>query len=198
MKSFREYLTESTKPYNFKVKVAGDTDKEFETKLKDCLGKFSVNSISPGKRTPIQEVPLDFPDSKNTSVTIWEINLDYPVTSHELQMHIAEKCDCDVKNIKVRSSEEPTEHYQAQMKTDKKDGTSLLMSELEDENHQNIVGQTHLMSFIKELEQTRNKLAEVEGINDQLLAKESPQGKLESMPDGSTISPVGSKSNKGK
>jgi hypothetical protein len=198
MKSFREYLTENKKPYTFKVKVAGDLDKDFEKKLKDCLGKFSVASMSSGKRTPIQEVPLDFPENKNSSVTIWEVETEYPTTSHQMQLHIAEKCGCDVKNIRVRSTDEPTEHYQAQMLDQEKDGKSLLMSELEQEDHQETVGQKHLMNFIKELEKVKHDPAEVEGINDQLLAKEAPKGKSESMPDGSAISPIGSKSTKGK
>jgi len=198
MKSFKEYLTESKKLYNFKVKVAGDLDKEFDKKLKDALSKFSVSKISAGKRTPIQEVPLEFPENRNVNVTIYSIETEYPVTSHEMQLHIAEKCSCDLKNVKVRSANEPTEHYQAQMSNEKDEGNSLLMNDYEDSDNQNIVGQKHLMSFIKELEKSKHDPVEVEGINDALLAKNAPEGKSEEMPEGSSVSLIGSKSAKGK
>lgn len=198
MKSFLEYLTESKKVYAFKIKVAGDLDSNFDKKLKDCLTKFSIAKVGAGKRTPIQEVPLDFPDNKNSSVTIYEVETDYPVTAHQLQHEIADICDVDAKNIRVRSNNEPSEHYQAQMTNKSETQESLLLSDLEQGDNQELVGQKHLLSFIKELEKTKHDLAEVEGINDQLLAKTSPTGKSEAMPEGSAISPIGSKISKGK
>jgi hypothetical protein len=35
MKTFKEYLTESKKVYNFKIKVAGDLPEDFEKNLKE-------------------------------------------------------------------------------------------------------------------------------------------------------------------
>jgi hypothetical protein len=42
MKSFNEYLTESKKTYEFKIKIAGDLDEEFKTKLKGAMERFSI------------------------------------------------------------------------------------------------------------------------------------------------------------
>ena len=53
MKNFKEYITESTKVYPFKVKIAGDIPENFEKNMKSALSKFSVESMSKGKRTPI-------------------------------------------------------------------------------------------------------------------------------------------------
>ena len=45
MKSFKEYLTESKKVYEFKVKIAGDIPKDFANNLKIALAQFNVESI---------------------------------------------------------------------------------------------------------------------------------------------------------
>ena len=70
MSTFTEYLTESAKSYDYKIKIAGDIDKNFATKMETALGKFEVSKMSAGKKTPIQSLPLDFPALKNESVTI--------------------------------------------------------------------------------------------------------------------------------
>jgi hypothetical protein len=75
MKSFTEYLTESKKTYEFKIKVAGDLSEGFSTELKSAMEKFAVVKLSNGKRTPIQEVPLDFPNLKNSHVTVFDLEV---------------------------------------------------------------------------------------------------------------------------
>ena len=65
MSTFATYLTESTKTYEYKVKIAGDIDKDFATRMETCLQKFEVAKMSAGKKTPIQSLPLDFPALTN-------------------------------------------------------------------------------------------------------------------------------------
>ena len=38
MSTFKEYLTESAKSYDYKIKIAGDIDKNFATKMETALG----------------------------------------------------------------------------------------------------------------------------------------------------------------
>ena len=52
---FKDYLTEAKKEYKFSIGVAGPMPEGFEDTMEEALRKYSVNSISPGKRTPIQE-----------------------------------------------------------------------------------------------------------------------------------------------
>ena len=61
MRSFTEILTEAKKTYEFKIGIAGELPETCEADMKSCLEKFSVVDISAGKKTPIQERPLDFP-----------------------------------------------------------------------------------------------------------------------------------------
>ena len=86
MKNFKEYLQESAlqKKYDFRVKVAGDFTTEQESKLKTMLGRFQVNAFKKVGSTPIQALPLDFPQVKNCEVNIYEVSLDYPTTQQEL------------------------------------------------------------------------------------------------------------------
>ena len=58
---FQEILNESKKTYEFKIGIAGVLPEGCEESIKSCLEKYSVKEMSKGKRTPVQERPLDFP-----------------------------------------------------------------------------------------------------------------------------------------
>ena len=61
MKSFTEYLTESKKVYEFKIKVAGECPKDCASQVKKALAQYKVEKCSAGKSTPIQETQEEFP-----------------------------------------------------------------------------------------------------------------------------------------
>jgi hypothetical protein len=112
MKSFKEYLTESKKTYTFRVKVAGECTSEHEDKLKKMLERFSVASFKKSGKTPIQSLPLDFPQLKNVDVSIYEVTLEYPTTTHELHEYISSNLGKTRQHVVVRSPNEPIEEYQ--------------------------------------------------------------------------------------
>ena len=73
MSTFQQYLTESAKSYDYKIKVAGEIDKDFTTKMETALAKFEVAKLSAGKKTPIQKRPLDFPQLEmQTELLFWK------------------------------------------------------------------------------------------------------------------------------
>ena len=115
MSTFKEYLTESAKSYDYKIKIAGDIDKNFATKMETALGKFEVSKMSAGKKTPIQSLPLDFPQLKNESVTIFELTTSYPVAVNELREYIADYMRISPACVVVRKPGEPSEEYQEQI-----------------------------------------------------------------------------------
>ena len=116
MSTFAKYLTESTKTYEYKVKIAGDIDKKgFTTRLETACQKFEIQSLSVGKKTPIQSLPLDFPAIKNESVTIFNLSTSYPVSVRELKEYIADYMRISPAMVVVRKPGEPTEEYQEQM-----------------------------------------------------------------------------------
>ena len=115
MSTFATYLTESTKTYEYKVKIAGDIDKDFATRMETCLQKFEVAKISAGKKTPIQSLPLDFPALSNEAVTIWDVTTNYPASVKVMEEYVADYMDVNPAMVVVRKPGEPTEEYQEQM-----------------------------------------------------------------------------------
>lgn len=193
MKSFQEYLTESKKTYAFRIKVAGDLSEDFNSKLKSAMEKFAVVKMSSGKRTPVQEVPLDFPQLKNTNVTVFEVEVSYPTTSQVLETYVSQVCGVTLSNLKVKAANEPTELYQTQISANKEkstlDDTLLNTVELGGESAQDKVGQKHISNFLKDLA-AEAKTRACEG---------QPIGKANNMPEpGASTSPIGSKARKGK
>ena len=115
MKTFKEYLSESKKQYDFRVKVAGDFTTEQEDTLKTLLGRYSLSGFKKTAKTPIQELPLDFPQVKNCEVSIYEVSVDYPTTQHELTEYLTAELGVNKQNLVVRKPGEPTEEYQTQV-----------------------------------------------------------------------------------
>jgi len=123
--TFKKYLAEASKQYDFVIKVAGSLDENFEDSLEVALKKFDVANLSAGKKTPIQNVPLDFPDLTNTEVTVFETTLNYPTTQQELRDYLADALNTQQDYIRVRKPGEPYEEYQKE--TEDKPYESKLM-----------------------------------------------------------------------
>ena len=126
MTNFTQYLAESTKEYNYKIKVVGDLSEDFGTKLQSALAKYEVKSLSKGKKTPIQNTPLDFPGIKNEAVTIFELVTMYPASVFEMKALIADSMRLHANQVVVRTPNEPTEQYQADMNVKIKEFRSVL------------------------------------------------------------------------
>ena len=156
MRSLSEILTESKKTYPFKIGVAGEVPEHFEEHLKTCLEKYKVLNISAGKKTPIQERPLDFPQLQNMEVMYYEVEVQYPTTTQVLQEYIGKCCDVHQSHIIVRSPNEPQEEYQ-EPKDDKVYEPILTTEELDSEGAQDKVGSNRVMELIKELEKARQE-----------------------------------------
>lgn len=175
MKSFKEYLTESKKVYEFKVKIAGEVGKEFTKQIKQALDKYKVESCSAGRRTPIQESPVDFPEHKNVNVTIFDVCLAYPVNSVQVKAAIAEHLKLSLASINVLNLKEEEEIALNHLH-DEKSGESLLTKEYEsDSEGQNLVGEKQKMSLLKELNKTKHAGEQYKGVNDELLATGTPK-----------------------
>lgn len=184
MKSFIEYLKESTeeKKYVFKIKVAGDLPEHCEDCMEAALQQFKVSRFTKGKSTPIQASLMDFPSIKNVAMTVFETELDYPATSSVVAEILANATRISRDCIRVRTPlEEAT--FEAEQVPEKKDDKPLLSQDYAKENNQSIVGEKHISSFLKELSKTRKEKQPVQykGVNDQLLAKSAHKEKAEEM-----------------
>jgi hypothetical protein len=188
MKTFKEYLSESKKTYDFKIKIAGEVDSGYDTYLKSILEKFAVSGFKKVGKTPTQALPLDFPRVKNAEVNVYEVSLDYPTTTFELREYITSQCKLGMDHVVVRSPNEPTEAYQEPVK--ESDG-ALLGKDYEDQgiDSKKYYGTEFNNSLVKTL-------------NDDLKANRKARGEvIPSSADGQTTndvaqnnkSPVGSK-----
>ena len=167
MSDFTKYLTETVKEYQYKIKFAGDLADDFQKNLKTVLDKYQVKSLSAGKNTPIQEVPLDFPALKNTAVTIFDFVSHYPASVFELRSYIANHFNMPVDKIVVRKPGEPTEEYQDEINAKPKSEYKAKLhdieySELSKIKADEIYGDKANASLLKELLKDRKDKYEIE------------------------------------
>ena len=163
MSTFKEYLTESAKSYDYKIKIAGDIDKNFATKMETALGKFEVSKMSAGKKTPIQSLPLDFPALKNESVTIWDVTTNYPASVRVMKEYIADYMRISPACVVVRKPGEPSEEYQEQIANATKSEYKNKLNDIEYKdapkvNAEDFHSTKANMSLLKELLKDREKI----------------------------------------
>ena len=156
MRSFTEILTESKKTYEFKIGVAGPLPEGFEDSMETSLKKFKVLNMTSGKKTPIQERPLDFPQLQNMEVTYFEAEVEYPTTSQVLQEYVGKCCGIDQAYIIVRNANDPREEYQ-DIKDDAPYESMLTKEDMGGETAQKDVAGERVMSLLKELETARKE-----------------------------------------
>ena len=156
MRSFKELLTESKKTYQFKIGVAGHLQEGFEDTLETIFKKYGANSLTSGKKTPIQERPLDFPQLQNMEVTYFELAVEYPTTSQVLQVYVAQCCNIAQSHIIVRNANDPREEYQ-EMDDSAPYEAMLTTADMGGESAQDAVAGNRVMSLLKELETARKE-----------------------------------------
>jgi len=170
MKSFKEYLTESTKVYEFKVKIAGECPSNCSGQIKAALAQFHVASVSSGKSTPIQERQAEFPEHKNVNMTIFDVCTKYPATGKQIRDMVSERLGIAIGNVKVKNQFEELE-YEINHEHDEKSSEALLGSEYENSNHQELVGDKRKMSFLASISKEKHEGKQYTGVNDELFPK---------------------------
>lgn len=174
MKSFKEYLTESKKVYEFKVKIAGDCPKDCAKKIKEALAQYSVASCSGGKSTPIQESNVDFPEIKNIGMTVFDVCTNYPATSLQIRDAVSASLKKTLSEIKVRNLAEEKE-MEINAEHAEKSGEALLGKDYEKGGDQEAVGTARTENFLKELSKTKHTMTQYTGVNDQLTPTKPPK-----------------------
>ena len=167
MTTLEKYLFESKKTYKFKIRAAGELPEGFEDRLETALNKYQIVNFTKGKRTPITERPLDFPQLQNCEVTSYDAELSYPTTNHVLESYLSLELNFPDTHLSVHTDSEPLELEQTIDKNEK-DYTSLLATEnLGGESAQDKVGENRVMDLLKELEQARkeNEFDPIRGVS---------------------------------
>ena len=85
MKNFQQYLAESERTYNYRIKIVGDVAPDFVKQLEEKLAQFDVVKITKPKTTPVQLQPADFPKHSNDSVTSMDVEFRYPAIEPQIK-----------------------------------------------------------------------------------------------------------------
>lgn len=154
-RTFKEYLSESTKRYDFRIKIAGDVSSDREFALKRALARYVSAAEVPQVKhhsTPIQATPLDFPQMRNCEVNIYEVSLDYPTTQQELTEYLSSELGISRSCLVVRRPGEPSEEYQTPVEP--REGALLNDPDYKEAGNpkfENYYGDKYNSGFVKEL-----------------------------------------------
>ena len=85
MKTFANYLAESQRTYDYRIKICGRVDAEAVRQLKQKLDQFDPVTMSDLKTTPVQVIPTDFPIYKNESVSMFDVSFRYPAIEPQIK-----------------------------------------------------------------------------------------------------------------
>jgi hypothetical protein len=85
MKNFQQYLAESQRTYNYRIKIVGDVAPDFVKMLEEKLKQFDPVKIGRTKTTPVQLKPADFPAHSNDSVTSMDVEFRYPAIEPQIK-----------------------------------------------------------------------------------------------------------------
>jgi hypothetical protein len=193
MKSFKEYLVESKKIYKFKIKIVGDCPKDCAEKIKLALAEFSIASVGTAKTTPISANHKDFPEHKNVAMSVFDITTHYPATSEQILNKVAQGLGISPASVKVLNEKEQ-EEVALNHANDEATGESIVGTDYEKVDNQDLVGEKRL-SFLKSLK-NEEKLKQVTGTNDELLAKSMPKADTKIKTQETKINTIGTFSKK--
>ena len=177
MSTFKDYLTESAKSYDYKIKVAGELADDFASKLESALAKFEVANMSAGKKTPIMTLPLDFPALSNEQVTIFDVTTNYPASQRVMHEYLSDILRVPATHIVVRKPGEPTEEYQADMQVAQKSeyANKLMDIEMKDApkvKAEDFYGDKYNMGLLKELMKTKAETKDQPKEKENAMSKE--------------------------
>ena len=110
MKTFHNYLAESTKEFSFRVKTLLEIDDSFLDRLERALRKYGIVDISAVKRTAAQKNPMDFPHVEGLAeVYMVDVIVGVPASSAVLVQDIRNVIAIPEGNIVVRGKDEAIE-----------------------------------------------------------------------------------------
>ena len=173
MKSFKEYLTESKKVYEFKVKIAGDHAKDAVAQMKHALAEFHVTAVSAGRTTPISEHQPSFPNHTNVQLTVYDVCTSYPATAMQIQDRIASCLAITHNAVRISSLAEELEH-KINHEFDERSGKAIAGTPQDTGNNDHLVNEKHKYDLLKDLSKTPRTLTQYKGVNDTMLAASQP------------------------
>jgi hypothetical protein len=178
MKSLKQFIVESQKTYEFKIKLACDSDDLDMDHVEQAVASFDPVEISKPKSLPYQK-STEFPNAPATQIQLITVVTKYPSTPEQIRSLIANKCDIHESNIIVRTAAQDVEFENQQIA--EPSGEAVLDKDYEDSDHQDVVGQKAVDAAMKdhksrEYEFAGDKTARAKTLNDDPTGKMSAVG----------------------
>lgn len=161
MKAFQEYLYDSKKKYEFRIKVVGADalDKGAAGRIKQALEAFEVDTITAPRSVPVQE-HREFPKMGPCEASIIDVTLTYPTIAPQVRQLVSERAGINAECVCVytKAGEEYNEEFEAYGKDH--EGALLDEEQLKDvPGGQSLVGPGRLTGLLKELETRKYEVA---------------------------------------
>ena len=162
MRPFKHYLMESVRTYRYKIKVAGNPDKNWIDLFCANLQKFDPVSISEPKSTPIQKDPYGFPGLTNQAITIINVDFKYPATEPMVKQ-LARLLNFDENLVRmIQSDFDDSINTEAEQYANQSSHTPVLThEEMEDagKNAAKEYGEQYLPRIMKDAEKDKMKMS---------------------------------------
>jgi hypothetical protein len=181
MKNFKDYLTESTRTYSFRVRLADcDCTGELMDRIEQALSAFKLSDITKPKSMPIARCN-EFYKLGPVGRHSFEITTMYPANPPQIQQEIHNATKVPLTHIYVTTPMADDQEAAFETPPEHTDSGKALLADPElkqdDDNAQDHVGLKKIDSFLKELEKTRGTMQQYTGVNDDILAKSETKEK---------------------
>ena len=178
MKSLKQFIVESQKTYEFKIKLACDSDDLDMDYLEQAIASFDPVEITKPKSLPYQK-SADFPNAPATQIQLITVVTKYPSTPEQIRSLIANKCNIHESNVIVRTAAQDAEFENQQIVEPSEE--AVLDKDYEASNHQDVVGQQAIDAVMRdhksrEYEFAGDKTARAKTTNDDPVGKMSAVG----------------------
>ena len=117
MKSLKQYLAESEKTYEFRLRSLNEISDEHMDRIENHMKKYNMESMGAPKKT-VMHKPRGFADVGAQEVYIYDFATKLPATPHALHEEIASICGCSMGSMIVHNMKEAEELWEVEEESD--------------------------------------------------------------------------------
>ena len=158
MKTFKQYLTESTKEHKFTLRFCCDLDEAGANRIEAFLSKYDLKSMSKTSTTPITKNPMFFKDVENSKVSKVDIATGYPLSADILRQQLSDLLGMHLTQVVVHP-----EGWEPEEEVVDEDKEPLLASDYDKTSDDGkTYGKTFVDKFLNDLEKKEHDVVENE------------------------------------